>query len=208
MNTQKIIVMLIVSMCAPLIASEVEPWPPVLDQVMPDISLTNLQGEKVQLHSVNNGKPVLIEYVGMNCPGCNAYLGANVKGIGVYPGQRAQKGLQSVAEYLPAYSKGIQIDDKRFTYVIMFFYGLDMQAPTLKDAVAYAKHYKLTEKENHVVLFGDKSFINDGTYGLIPGFHLADTNWKLVSDSTGHHPKNKFWDHTFPGLKKLINGKK
>ncbi|NRA38699.1 MAG: hypothetical protein HRU15_11205 [Planctomycetes bacterium] len=148
---------------------------------------------------------MLIEYVGMTCGGCNAFLGGNIAGIGPYPGQYAQKNLKSMAEYLPTYGGGLKLTDKRFTYVIVLFYGLDgSTAPNLKDAQSYAQHYKLTEKENHVVLFGDASFINKTTYNMIPGFHLIDSDWKVVSASTGHKPKHNFYTHTIPALKKLV----
>ncbi len=180
-------------------------WPPVFGKAMPNIQLTDLRGNRVSLHSVSRGKPMFIEYIGMTCGGCNAFLGGNKPGIGPFKGQYAQKDLQSIAEYLPLYGKGVQLSDNRFTHVVVFFYGLDgKSAPSLRDAQHYAKHYQLGEQANQVVLFGDQSFINGQTMAMIPGFQLVDDKKSVVSHSVGHNPLHNLYTHTMPALADLI----
>lgn len=180
-----------------------QPWPPKLGDSYPDLTLRDLDGNAVQLASLA-GKPLLIEPVGMNCPGCQAYVGGNDQGVGGFGGVRPQGGLESLETYLPQYTDGLQMNDDRFTYVVVIFYGMDMQAPSVAEARAWSEHFGLTDQDNCVVLVGDERHINRATWNLIPGVQLVDEDFVLRSDATGHHPQHNFWDHTFPKLAEAV----
>ncbi len=202
-----VIVGLVATSLTPLVAADDDavaaPWPAVEGQAYPDLALSRLDGSAMQMSSLA-GKPLLIEYIGIPCAGCQAFLGGNRPGVGGFGGCQPQGGLEAVTDYLPRYGNGLAIDDERFTFVAIILYGTMTSAPTLADARAFAEHFALVAKPNHVVLFGDARYVSPATFALIPGFQVVDADFVLRSDATGHHPARNFWDHTFPLLAELV----
>ena len=178
-------------------------WPPRVGQPYPDLELLNHKGQTVSLSSYK-GKLILIEPIGLSCPACNAFAGGNEHGVGGFRGVRPQTGLDSMAKHLPRYSPGVRIDDPRLVIVQLLLYGMDMQAPSLEDAQAWAKHFDIDTKPNHVVLIGDSRYVNPDSYNMIPGFQLIDGNFVLRADSTGHQPADDLYRHLLPRLGNMI----
>jgi hypothetical protein len=177
-------------------------WPPKLDYYYPDLTLLDQNGKKVQLSSFM-GKILVIEPIGMSCPACQAFCGANRKGLGPYGQVRPQSGLKSIDECLA--QKGISTTDPAITFIQLLLYGPTLQAPTLAEAKAWARHFRVDSKSNYHVLVGNKSLINQASYNMIPGFQLVDKSFVLRSDATGHHPKNDLYSHLIPMLKRILS---
>lgn len=177
-------------------------WPPVKGEPYPDLELVDQTGARTRLSSFR-GKIVLVEPIGMNCPGCNAFVGANRAEIGHFEGIRPQRGLKSIEEYAASHAGGLRLDDPRVVYVHLLLYSLKMKAPTADDARRWAAHFGMDRAKNQVVLAADARFIGPASYKMIPGFHLIDAEGILRSDSSGHHPKENLYTQLLPLLGKL-----
>lgn len=174
-------------------------WPPVLNQIYPDIELTNIDGKRVKLSSYA-GRTILIEPIGMSCPACQAFVGGAQKGglNGVSP----QGGLPSMDKMLS--EAGVSPQDNRLVRVQLLLYGPSLQAPSLAEAQAWAKHFDFGKRPNELILLGDKRYINDSSYNMIPGFQLVDKSFVLRSDSTGHSPRNNLYSELVPMVRKVL----
>lgn len=180
-------------------------WPPVFGKEFPNLQLYNHKGEFVSLNKFT-GKIIVVEPIGMNCPACNAFAGANDKNIGKFSGISPQANLPSFKEALKTYG-GIDFAKEDIVYVHLLLYNLQMKVPTLQDAKNWARHFAI-HSENEMVLVGTKEMQGQASYRMIPGFYLIDENFVVVSDSTGHHPKNNLYTQLIPHLKKLLRQQK
>lgn len=157
-----------------------EVWPPKVGKAYPDLNLMDQTGQRRPL-SRFKGRVILIEPVGMTCAGCQAFAGAH--DVGAFRGQPVQKGLGSIEEYMQEFGN-LDLDDDRIVYVQLILYGLNMKAPSLEDAQAWAKHFGMEEAQDRIVLVGDPSFIGPASRRMIPGFQLVDKNFILRADAT------------------------
>lgn len=174
-------------------------WPPALNHYYPGLELMSLSGQKVSFASFA-GKVLLIEPIGMTCPGCQAYVGGHRKGG--FGGVAPQPGVESMDEML--LKNGISPLDKRLQRIQLILYSMSMQVPTQGDARKWADHFGFGRASNETLLIGDSRLINSASYNMIPGFQLVDQNFVLQSDSTGHNPKSDLYAHLIPTLKKLL----
>lgn len=165
------------------------PWPPKKGEAYPDVVLQTPDGKTVRL-SDHKGKVILIEPIGMSCPGCQGFLGGNT--IGGFAGVTPQKGLRSIEEF--AEERGLDLDDPNLLYVHLVLYSMKMGAPTLKDGREWAEHWGMNERKNGLVLLGDPRYINPGSYKMIPGFQLIGPDFVLEMDASGHNPVDRLYD--------------
>lgn len=174
-------------------------WPPALNTYYPDIEMMSISGKPVRLSSYA-GKVILVEPIGMSCPACQAFAGGDRAGgiNGVVP----QTGAESADKMLTG--AGITPSDPRLIRVQLLLYGPNMQAPTLAEAQAWAKHFGFGQKPNEVVLIADSRYQNNASYNMIPGYQLIDKSFVMRSDACGHNPKNALYDHLLPMLKKML----
>ncbi|MCC7527887.1 MAG: hypothetical protein IT342_05155 [Candidatus Melainabacteria bacterium] len=174
-------------------------WPPVVNQVYPELELCDLSGNRVKL-SAYAGKVILLEPIGMSCPACQAFVGGDRKGgiNGVIP----QAGLSSIDVLLKA--QGISISDPRLVRVQLLLYGPSLGVPTLPEAQAWSKHFDFGRRSNEVLLLGDQRYINQHSFNMIPGFQLIDKNFVLRSDACGHNPKSNMYKELIPMVGKLL----
>lgn len=174
-------------------------WPPALNNYYPDIQMMSLSGKPVRLSSFA-GKVILVEPIGMSCPACQAYAGGDR--LGGINRVSPQGGVESADKMLASHN--ISPSDSRLVRVQLLLYGPNMQAPTLAEAQAWAKHFGFGQKPNEVVLIADGQYQNSGSYNMIPGFQLIDKDFVLRSDACGHYPKSGLYDHLLPMLKKML----
>lgn len=174
-------------------------WPPAVNQFYPELELCDLTGKKVRLSSFA-GKVILLEPIGMSCPACQAFVGGDKKGgiNGVAP----QGGLSSADALLSA--QGVSSSDPRLVRVQLLLYGPALNVPTLAEAQAWAKHFDFGRRPNEVLLIGDKRYINQFSYDMIPGFQLIDKNFVLRCDACGHNPKSNMYTELMPMVRKLL----
>lgn len=189
-----LVVALAVCFTAPV--SSKESWPPVLNMPYPDLKLMNQDGKMTQL-SQFKGKLIIVEPIGMSCQACNAFADSN--GAGGFAGQSQQKGLPSFHKLIKDYGR-VQFPNPDIVVVHLLLYDRGMKPPSLKDAKAWADHFGLKTYNNEYVLVGKKQH---QVYELVPGFQLIDRDFRLVSDSTGHHPRNDLYRHLMPMLGRL-----
>ncbi len=175
-------------------------WPPRAGQPFPDVQLVDQTGKTVKISSFR-GKVILVEYIGMNCPACQAFAGAHDRGsLGKV---RPQQGLDSIEKLFPSYTRGLSLDDERIVFVQVLLYDLSLGAPTVDDAGKWAQHFQL-ERSKPVVLVPKKDLRGPGSYNLIPGFQLVDKNFVVRSDSTGHHPRHDLYTELLPAVRGLL----
>jgi len=176
-------------------------WPPEMGKEFPDLELIDQTGKKVRISDFK-GSVILIEYIGMTCPACQAFSGAH--DVGAYGGIKPQKGLKSIEKFCPIYSKGVRLSDDRVIFIQILLYSMSMGAPTVEDAKKWAKHFRLDRSKNQIVLAGKEELLGKASYDLIPGFQLVDKDFILRSDSTGHHPRNNLYTELLPMMPELI----
>lgn len=174
-------------------------WPPVVGRTYPEIELLDLTGKKVKLSSFA-GRLILLEPIGMSCPACQAYVGADKKGG--FNGVSPQGGTASLETYLA--EAGISPGDNRVVHVQLLLYGPNMGVPTLAEAREWARHFDFGRRNNEVILVGDKRYINQFRYVMIPGLQLIDKNYVLVCDATGHNPRSNLFSELIPLAGKLL----
>ncbi len=212
MNIKKIVIR-VLCVCIPLVifffgsifsesASSKSFWPPKLNAKYPAMEFIDQTGSKIRISDFK-GSVILIEYVGMNCPACQAFSGANTK-VGPYQNNAVQKGVKSFEEICPIYAKGIKLSDPRITYIQILLYDLKMGAPTPEDARKWAKHFGFEKGKKQYVSVPTKDLRGDASYNLIPGFQLVDKNLILRSDSTGHHPRHSLWNKLLPMISEVM----
>jgi hypothetical protein len=178
------------------------PWPPRKGAPYPDVELQDHTGRAVKISDFR-GKVVLVEPIGMNCPGCQAFVGGHGP-RGPYGGGRPQPGIQSIEELLEEYGE-TKLDDPGLVHVHLLLYDMSSRrAPTLADAKAWAEHWGLDEQPNAVVLRGNPNYVCKASYDLVPGFQLIDAQGVLRSDSTGHHAQDDLYRELLPMVRPLL----
>ncbi len=179
-------------------------WPPQKGEVFPNVEFIDQKGNKTFM-SEFKGDVVLVEYVGMNCPACQAFSGGNDPAIGPYQNNALQKGLPSIEKLLPKYSGGVGLSDKRITYVAILLYDMSLKDTNSDEAAQWAKHFRFNREEKEVVLVPVKDLRGNASFNLIPGFCVLDKNLVVRSESAGHHPKENLYTETLPMVGRLIN---
>jgi len=175
-------------------------WPPQPGELFPDLKLVDQSGSSVAV-SEFRGKVLLVEFVGMTCPACQAFAGAHARGS--FSGVRPQKRLDSIRTYLSRYS-GVSLGDERVVLLQILLYGLDMKAPTSEDARRWAEHFGMERSRGEGVLAGTKEHLGPASFDLIPGFQLVDRNFIVRRDSTGHRPRHDLYSELLPLVPKLF----
>ena len=105
-------------------------WPPQLDQPYPDLELINHADQSVRMLDFK-GKVIVVEYIGMTCPACQAFSGAHE--IEAYGNIVPQRGLEAIKDYFPRYT-GLSLEDDRIVFIQMLLYSMSMGTPTPEDA--------------------------------------------------------------------------
>jgi hypothetical protein len=176
-------------------------WPPQIGQAYPDLELIDQDGKQWNL-SRFKGKVIIVEPIGMNCPACQSFAGAHIKGS--YGNITPQAGLDDFEGYFNSYTGGLSLDDDGIVLVELLLYDLTLGRPTLKDAKGWAKHFGMKSANNHFVVIPATDMRNKASYDLIPGYQLIGKNFKLRSDSTGHHPRDDLWRTLLPMVPKVL----
>ncbi|MFT5387274.1 MAG: hypothetical protein ACI9E5_000401 [Candidatus Omnitrophota bacterium] len=173
-------------------------WPPVLGREYPkDVKFHDQTGELMTMAAFE-GKIIFIEYVGMNCPACQAFSGANKPEIGAFKNNAVQVGLDSIEQYFNLYAGGVKFSDERVVYVAILLYDMTLGQPKVDDARKWAEHFKLSKDRQEYVFVANTDLRSDASYNLIPGFQLLDKTLLLRSDSSGHHPKQDLYRTLLP----------
>lgn len=179
-------------------------WPPRLGERYPNLRLRTPSGERIELASLE-GRVILVEPIGMDCPACNAFAGGNRPGMGGFQGVQPQGGMPSIDEMLDQYAGGLTLDDDRLVLVHLLLYrpGRD-GPPKLETARLWAKHFGIEESENILVLVGEPYLIGPASYKMVPGFQLVDKNFVLRFDAAGHKPTHSIWRDLLPAVASLL----
>jgi hypothetical protein len=178
-------------------------WPPKKYYEFPDFEFKDIHGNKHHLTELK-GKWVLVEPIGMNCPACLAFSGAHH--VGTLSGISPQNGLLSIEEYL---TQGkIDIHDERIQLVQLLLYDLNMKGPQFEEATLWRNKFDIGKNDHHWVISGGNIMQNQASFDMIPGYYLLDTNGYVISDSTGHNPKDNLFSQLIPLLNQKLNSKR
>ena len=178
-------------------------WPPELGEPYPDLRLLDHTGRRVRLSDFR-GSVILVEPIGMTCPGCNAFVGGNRPGVGGFQGVRPQKGLPAVEDVFEKYAGGVAFDDPRLVHVQLILYDMRMKAPYREAVRHWVEHFDVPVGPRHVVLLGEEYLIGKASYDLIPGYQLVDKDFVLRYDAAGHGPPHNLWRDLLPAVKELV----
>jgi len=188
---------------APLGASELAfDWPPRVGEQYPDLELYDQNGRLTRLSDFR-GKLILIEPIGMPCKACQAFCGGHQ--VGGFDGIPPQPGLPSIHEAAHTYGR-FNLSDPRIVQVHLLLFNLDMQAPTVDDARAWADHFGLDRRRNQIVLAATPAMVNQASYQMIPGLQLVDRDFNLRFDSTGRsNQRHDLYRELLPGVRAMLN---
>ncbi|MBL4848361.1 MAG: DUF4034 domain-containing protein [Planctomycetes bacterium] len=153
------------------------PWPPLRGKEHPDLTLFDLAGKEVKLSSFK-GKVILLHFVATTSPGSIAQAGG-FKGES-YQGVSPQAGVWRLDKELK--EANVPVDSPDLIWLQVMVYGPRQGVPTLSDAKAWAKHFKLAERPRTRVLYTDKRYQVPATYALVPGYFVIDREFKFVYD--------------------------
>lgn len=177
------------------------PWPPKVGAPFPDLQLTSLDGQAVNL-SRYRGKILILESIGMPCKACQAFSGGHE--LGGFGGVEPQPGLESFETYFNRLARGAKLSDDRLVFIQVLYYGPDgRRPPTLEEARQWAAHFRMTEAPNRRVLVATHDLISDETRAMIPGFHLVDHNFVLQCDA-GNPPRQDVYRDLLPMMPVLF----
>lgn len=183
----------------------VEFWPPVKDKPFPDLVLLNHEGRSVRLSSLR-GKIIVLEPVGMTCPGCQALSGGNK--VGGFGGVQPQTDCGMLDDFFTVSSAGATLSDPHVIWVQLLLYNMNMQAPSQDDLKKWRDHFPALRRPNCVVLAATPGMLGSASYAMIPGAQLIDQNFVLRSDFRGHGGGDDINRHLLPLMKELIQGKR
>ena len=176
-------------------------WPPRVGDPFPDLQLTSLDGQPVNL-SRYQGKILVIESIGMPCKACQAFSGGHE--VGGFGGVEPQSGLESFEKYFDRFARGAKLSDDRLVFIQILYFGPDgRRAPTLDEARQWASHFRMTDAPNRRVLIGTPDLISDETRAMIPGFQLVDHNFVLQCDA-GNPPRQDLYRDLLPVMPVLL----
>jgi hypothetical protein len=176
-------------------------WPPQVGEPYPDLELYDQEGNLTRLVDFR-GKIILIEPIGMPCKACQAFCGGHQRGG--FHGIAPQPDLPSIEEAARTYG-GFDLADPRIVKVHLLLFNLDMQAPTVDDARAWAAHFGMDRSRNQIVLAGTPSQLNQASYAMIPGLQLVDQRFTLRYDSTGRsNQRHDLYRELLPGVRSLL----
>ncbi|MEM7206029.1 MAG: hypothetical protein AAF628_37585 [Planctomycetota bacterium] len=186
--------------CEPAPPPRPEPWPPVVGQQFPEMTLIDHRGEPMPLSSLR-GKVVLIDVIGMPCAGCIAFAGGDVHGP--FAGVEPQPGLPSLEDLFADYAGGASLTDPDLAVVQMLFFAPKMGLPTVAEAKQWYEHFDLAAKPNHFVVIGPPGVPHVEAHPLIPGFWLLDRDFEVVVDATGSR-QGHLYDELLPRAGELL----
>ena len=176
-------------------------WPPQLDQPYPDLELINHAGQSVRMSDFK-GKVIVVEYIGMTCPACQASAERMRR---EHTGTSSHKeGLgrsRIISQAQPAACLWKMTESSSFRCCST---ACPWGAPTPEDAKDWARHFQMDRPKNHLVLAGKEELLGQASYDMIPGFQLIDKQFVLRSDSTGHRPRHNLWRELLPLVPKLL----
>ncbi|MFQ5733582.1 MAG: hypothetical protein ACE5KM_16715 [Planctomycetaceae bacterium] len=175
-------------------------WPPKVGHEYPDLVLLDQTGRETRL-SRFRGKILLVELIGTPCGACQAFAGAH--DVGVFRGGELQPNLESIETYARRYGK-FDLNHKDVVYVQLLLFNRRIQAPSLEEAKAWARHFGRDRSKNQIVLVGTADLATNQSYEMVPGFHLIDRNFILRRDSSGHQPVHNLYTDLLPTMGRLV----
>jgi hypothetical protein len=177
-------------------------WPPKLKAPYPDLNLMDQDGNPTRLSDFK-GKIILVEPIGMPCKACQAFCGGH--SVGGFKGIPPQPGLPSIEESARKYGR-FDLSDERIVKVYLLLYIKKMQAPTRRDAKAWAEHFGMNRSKNEIVLAGLPSMIGKDSYAMIPGLQLIDRDFILRADSTGRtSQQHDLYRDLLPRVRRMLS---
>lgn len=176
-------------------------WPPKIGETFPDPEFVDQDGRVLRLSELR-GRVLLIEPVGLPCPGCQAFAGGGQHGgfADVVP----QSNLPSIEEAARRYG-GFDLSDPRIVSVQLLLFDMQLNAPTADDAKQWAQHFGLKTSDGNYVLAANRTLQDSKTRDMIPGFWLVDEAFTLKAESCGHHPRQNLYTELLPMARQLIN---
>lgn len=176
-------------------------WPPKLDREYPDPELVDYRGDRFHL-SDYQGKVILVETSGMNCPACNAFSGA--ERFGGFGGTQPQANLRSIETYMRHYAGSDVVGHRDVMMVQLLLYDLYMEAPDAEDCKLWVDHFRLDQRSNFRVAATVEDMRGRASYNLVPGFQLIDRDFVLRYDSSGHRPRHDLFRTLLPAIPTLL----
>jgi len=179
--------------------AELKNWPPQKDKSYPDMELIDSNGKELKISDFK-GQPILVEVIGMTCPGCHAFNGGHSK-VERLGNVKPQKGIEEFATYYKAYTRGLDLFDGPVKFIQLVTYDLDGKKAQPDDAKVWAKHFFPEGlPSNVIVAVPKKSLISMETYKMIPSFHLIDKGFNFRSNGAGH----ALYQETLPLMAEVI----
>ncbi len=182
-------------------AITIKNWPPQINKEYPDLKLYDHIGRTFNL-SQYKGRVIVIQPIGMNCPACQAYSGAHK--YGPFRDNTVQEYIHSFEDIFYKYIPQLEFNDRHVIFIQLLIYNMDMDHPSMKDAINWGRHFRISSKKGHYTAVSLVDLRNQDSFKMIPGFQLIDRNFILRSDSTGHNPKDDLYYRLIPHLDEIM----
>ena len=175
------------------------PWPPVVGERYPDMALHDLEGRAVRLSSLA-GKVLLISPIGTTSPGSIGFEGGpNCKPLAGFAPQHTVDGIQDLLV-----EHGVAVDHEDLLTVHLLLYSTMTAPPTAEQARQWVNHFALDERDNCVVLVGDRRYIRPETLRIIPGIQFVDRNFILRADGGGMSAPDNIYTDVIPMVARAL----
>lgn len=178
-------------------------WPPKMNKLYPDLDLLDKEGRSFKISDLK-GYVVVMSYVDMSSPTCQAQAGAAAAGkfgttIDV------DKYSEPFTETLRKNSlEGFTLPNDGVLEIYVLIYNQDGSQPSLDSADEWSGHFNLDLSKGVIVAVPKKSMQNKRTDSVICGYQLIDKNRMLRVDSAGPEPKHNLKMTLVPLLPKLL----
>lgn len=185
-----------------------KPWPPILDQQLPDLELLTADGKPFRLSDFR-GKVIVLEYIAIDSEVSQIFAGAKTKGAfrGIDLPPNLLEKIEPFEASILKQSKSFKLDDDRIVFIHLLLYTKRLNQPSIKDAAAWRDHFGLTRK-NQIVAIGAHDMRNTASLSLVPGFQLLNKDRVLRADAAGPNPKDDLYKVLIPLLPFAIEKEK
>jgi hypothetical protein len=172
---------------APDLLSLPKDWPPTLDKPYPDLALVNQNGEYFNL---SNLKGAVLVILPIDFNNMQSVALENIRKYGSYSGIPSDQNTLALVDKMKNITPKLKLPQTDLIFVHLIFHNQQGNKASINDAIAWAKHFKLKTKENHVVAVPTIEIPDYASDGIISGAHLVDRGFILRADATGVAPKH------------------
>lgn len=162
-------------------------WPPILDEIYPDLDLINQAGKPFKLSDFK-GKIVIIVPISMTHPISQSLAGAME--YGSFKSNAFDAAQRSIETLLSKHIPLRMATHPDLVVIYVLFRNHALRQATKEETALWARHFKLDLNKNRIAATPAQPVPDHMSDHIIPGVHLIDHEGKFRADSSGLNPKH------------------